>query len=414
MGLYQRRALLKFLAASPVLAGLSPLKEALADQRALATAAEALDVFDLEAAAKRLLPPAHWGYLQSGADGETTLRANQSAFARYQLRPRRFVDVSRIDLSTEVLGTKVLSPIAYCPIGSLRAMHPEGDIALARAAKAKGALQMMSTQASFAVEDIVEARGEPVWFQLYTTNQTEAMKKLLKRAESAGCTVVAVTVDTPAGRNTVTSARLRREDTRNCSACHNVDDRGNPRPGLASKPMFAGLDTQGLGLTSPSLTWDFIKRLKDSTSMKVVLKGIEAGEDAALAVKHGADGIIVSNHGGRAMESGRGTIESLPEVVKGAAGRIPVLLDGGVRRGTDVYKALALGASAVGIGRPYAWGLAAFGQAGAERVMDILNMELRLAMVGCGARTIREISAASLVDLGPRLASGNATPRRGE
>jgi 4-hydroxymandelate oxidase len=283
-------------------------------------------------------------------------------------------------------------------------MNPEGDIALARAAKAKGALQIMSTQASFPVEDIVAARGEPVWFQLYTTNQPEAMKKLLKRAESAGCKVVAVTIDTPAGRNTVTAARMRREDTRNCSACHTVDDRGNPRPGLASKPMFAGLDTQGLGLTSPSLTWDFIKRLKDSTTMKVVIKGLESREDAALAVKHGADGIIVSNHGGRSLESGRGTFEALPEVVQGAGGRIPVLLDGGIRRGTDVFKALALGASAVGIGRPYTWGLAAFGQAGAERVLDILNLELRLAMVGCGARSIREISAASLIDTTPSRA----------
>jgi isopentenyl diphosphate isomerase/L-lactate dehydrogenase-like FMN-dependent dehydrogenase len=165
--------------------------------------------------------------------------------------------------------------------------------------------------------------------------------------------------------------------------------------------MFAGIDTQGLGLTSASLTWDFIKRLKDATTMQVVLKGIEAGEDAELAVKHGADGIIVSNHGGRSIESGRGTLESLPEVVKAAAGRIPVLFDGGVRRGTDVYKALALGATAVGIGRPYAWGLAAFGQAGAERVMDILNAELRLAMVGCGTRSIREISAASIIDREP-------------
>jgi isopentenyl diphosphate isomerase/L-lactate dehydrogenase-like FMN-dependent dehydrogenase len=398
MSLYARRALLKFLATSPVLAGFVPSSKALADERPLASAAEALDVFDLEAAAQRLVPPAHWGYLQSGVDGEATLRANQAAFARYQLRPRRFVDVSRIDLSTEVLGTKLTSPIAYCPMGSLRALHPEGEVAVARAAKAKGALQMLSTTASFSVEDVTAARGAPVWFQLYTTNQPDVMKKLVKRAESAGCPVVAVTVDTPNGRNTVTSARLRREDTRNCSGCHTVDDRGNPRPNLASKPMFAGIDTQGLGQTSPSLTWDFIKRLKDSTRMKVVIKGIESREDAALAVKHGADGIIVSNHGGRALESGRGTIESLPEVVEAVAGRIPVLLDGGVRRGTDVYKALALGASAVGIGRPYAWGLAAFGQAGAERVMEILNLELRLAMVGCGARSIREISRSSIID----------------
>ncbi len=401
MSVTTRRALLRFVAASPVFAAFTPFAKALAEERSVASAADALDVFDLEAAAQKVVPPAHWGYLQSGVDGEVTLRANQAAFSRYQLRARRLVDVSHVELGTELLGTKIASPIVYSPIGSMRALNPEGEVAVARAAKAKNALQILSTQASFSVEDVIAARGAPVWFQLYTTNQFEATKKLLKRAESAGCRVVAVTVDTPSGRNTVTAARLRREDTRNCSGCHAVDERGNPRPGLASKPMFAGIDTQGLGLTSASLTWDFIKRLKDVTSMKVVIKGIEAREDAALAVKHGADGIVVSNHGGRAIESGRGTLESLPEVVKGAAGRIPVMVDGGVRRGTDVYKALALGASAVGIGRPYAWGLAAFGQAGAERVMDILNLELRLAMVGCGSRSIREISAASIIDRGP-------------
>ena len=181
--------------------------------------------------------------------------------------------------------------------------------------------------------------------------------------------------------------------------CHAVDEHGNPRPLISTKPMFGGIDTQGLGLTQASLTWDFVKRLKDVTKMKVVLKGIESREDAALAVQNGADGIIVSNHGGRSIESGRATLESLPEVVQGVAGRIPVLVDGGVRRGTDAFKALALGASAVGIGRPYAWGLAAFGQDGVERVLDILNLELRLAMVGCGARSVGEISAASLIDV---------------
>lgn len=400
MSRFARRALLKFLAASPVLAGVAPITKTLAEERTLESAAEALDVFDLEAAAKRLLPPAHWGYLQTGVDGDATVRANQAAFSRYQLRPRRFVDVSRVDLSTEVLGTRLASPIVFSPIGSLRALHPEGEIAVARAAKSKGALLIVSTGASFALEDVAKARGEPVWFQLYTTNRFDVTRKLLKRAEAAGCPVVAVTVDTPAGRNTVTALRMRREDTRNCSGCHTVDERGNPRLNLAAKPMFAGIDTQGLGYTDPSLTWDFIKRLKDTTSMKVVIKGIEAREDAELAVEHGADGIIVSNHGGRALESGRGTIEALPEVVAGAAGRIPVLLDGGVRRGTDVYKALALGASAVGIGRPYCWGTTAFGQAGAERVLEILNTELRLAMVGCGARSIREISASSIIDKG--------------
>ena len=402
MSLSARRAFLKFLAASPVLAGFEPFTRACAqsstDARALASAAEALDVFDLRAAAQRLVPPAHWGYLQSGVDGEATLRANETGYSRYQLKARRFVDVSRMDLATEVLGTRMSSPLVLSPIGSLRAINPAGEVGAARAAKAKGALQMLSTQASFSVEDVTEARGAPIWFQLYTTNQFEATKKLLKRAETAGCPVVLVTVDTPAGRNTVTAARLRREDSRNCSVCHSVDERGNPRAGMGTKPMFSGLDLQNLGLVSPSLTWDFIGRLKDNTRMKVVIKGLESRDDAELAVKHGADGIMVSNHGGRSIESGRGTIESLPEVVAGAKGKIPVLVDGGVRRGTDVYKALALGASAVGIGRPYAWGLGAFGQEGAERVLDILNMELRLAMVGCGARTIREISRDSLID----------------
>jgi len=165
-----------------------------------------------------------------------------------------------------------------------------------------------------------------------------------------------------------------------------------------TKPMFAGLDMTGVTLTSATLTWDFIKRLKDVTTMKVIVKGLENGEDAALAVKSGADGIIVSNHGGRATETGRPTIECLPEVVQGAGGRLPVLIDGGVRRGTDVFKALALGATAVGIGRPYIWGLGAFGQAGVERVLQILNTELRLAMIGCGTTRIADIAAKSVID----------------
>ncbi|HEY1899673.1 MAG TPA: alpha-hydroxy acid oxidase [Steroidobacteraceae bacterium] len=394
----ERRALLKFLAASPVLASLGPWTRAFADEHLPTAAADALDVFELEAVAQHLVPPAHWGYLQSGVDGEVTLRANLAAYSRYQLKPRRLVDVSHVDLATEVFGIKAASPIGCWPIGSLRALHPEGDIAVARATKQKNALHIMSTQASYPVEAINEARGTPVWYQLYTTNQFEVTKKLVKRAEAAGCPVVVVTVDTPAGRNTETTARLRRQDTRTCGDCHAVDERGNPRPLISTKPMFAGIDTRNLGLTQAALTWDFIKRLKDVTQMKVVLKGIESFDDASLAVQYGVDGIIVSNHGGRSIESGRATLESLPDVVAAVAGRVPVLVDGGVRRGTDAFKALALGANAVGIGRPYAWGLGAFGQEGVERVLDILNLELRLAMVGCGARSVREITVATIID----------------
>ena len=397
-----RRALLQFLAASPVLAAVLPLTQSSAAEpsaeRPLASAAEALDVFDMKEAAHRLLPPAHWGYLQSGVDGDVTLHANLAAYARYELKSRRLVDVSHIDLGTSVFGLRVASPVFYCPVGGLRAFHPDGELAVARAAKSHSALQIVSTQMSYALEDIAAARGGPVWYQLYTTDRFEVTRKLVRRAQSAGCPAVAVTVDLPAGRNTETATRLRREDTRDCSACHMVDARGDPRLNLAAEPMFQGIDTRGLRLTSASLTWDFVKRLKDATTMKVLLKGVESQEDAALAVEHGVDGLIVSNHGGRALESGRATLESLPQVVRGAAGRIPVLMDGGVRRGTDVYKALALGASAVGIGRPYAWGLAAFGEAGIERVAQILDLELRLAMAGCGARSVREISAASIID----------------
>jgi 4-hydroxymandelate oxidase len=392
-----RRAWLRFMAASPLLAGGLPLSKLLGAEPQLATAAAALDVFDFERAAQRVVPPAHWGYLQSGVDGETTLRANQSAYGNWQLVPRRFVDVSRIDMATTVLGTAMASPVMISPIGGLRSLHLEADIGVAKAARTKNQVHMVSTQMSDPIEDIAAARGAPLWYQLYTTNRIEVTRQLVQRAQRAGSTVVLVTVDLPAGRNTVTATRLRREDTRQCSNCHQADANGNPRGGIATRAMFAGINTEGVGLTSPSLTWDFIKRLKDMTTMKVVIKGIESAEDAALAVTNGADGIMVSNHGGRALESGRGTVESLPEVVRGVAGNIPVMVDGGVRRGTDVFKALALGASAVGIGRPYAWGLAAYGQPGVERVLDILNLELRLAMVGCGARSIAEISSRSLV-----------------
>jgi isopentenyl diphosphate isomerase/L-lactate dehydrogenase-like FMN-dependent dehydrogenase len=396
-----RRAFLKFLAASPLLAAIPSVAEAFR-QGGLEQAAHALDCFDVEAAAQKIVPPAHWGYLMSGVDGEATLRANRDAFSRYQLKARRFVDVSKTDMSVELFGVRFNSPVVLCPIGSAGAFHAEGEVAAARAALARNQLLIMSTQASFGVEDVAKARGGPIWYQLYTTSNFDVTTTLVKRAEAAGCTAIAVTVDTPAGRNTATATRLARTDERNCGACHG-DATGNritPRSGTGAtpKPMFAGINMRGVGLTSPSLTWDFVKRLKDLTSMKVVIKGLEAGEDAAMAVSSGADGIIVSNHGGRATETGRGTIECVAEVAQAVRGRIPILVDGGVRRGTDVFKALALGASAVGIGRPYVWGLAAFGQQGVERVIDIVNNELRLAMVGCGTTSIKQITEASIID----------------
>jgi 4-hydroxymandelate oxidase len=401
-----RRAFLRFVAASPLLAACPSIAEAF-QQGSLQQAADALDVFDFQAAAEKVVPAAHWGYLMTGVDGEDTLKANREGFSRYQLRTKRFVDVSHLDMSIELFGMKLNSPIVLCPVGSQRAFHRDGEVGAARAAQAKGNLQILSTQTSIGVEDVAKARSGPLWYQLYTTDNFEATTKLVKRAEAAGCAAVAVTVDLPAGRNTLTMTRGQRLDTRNCGTCHEdaTGNLANPRVGggtNANKPMFAGINTQGLGLTSPSLTWDFIKRLKGVTKMKVVIKGLETREDASLAVDHGADGIIVSNHGGRATETGRGTIECVAEVVQAVRGRIPVLVDGGFRRGTDVFKALALGANAVGVGRPYIWGLSAFGQQGVERVLDILNNELRLAMVGCGTRSVKEITSASIMDTGRR------------
>jgi isopentenyl diphosphate isomerase/L-lactate dehydrogenase-like FMN-dependent dehydrogenase len=302
------------------------------------------------------------------------------------------VDVSKIDMSMSIFGQTYASPIILCPVGSQRGFHAEGELAVARAAAARRQLQILSTQSSTPIEDVAKARGAGLWYQLYTSNSFENSAKMVKRAEAAGCPVVAVTVDLPGGRNTETDKRLAREDTRTCNACH------GPNGANGTKPMFAGLDMKGFTLTSGTLTWDFVKRLKDVTSMKVMVKGLESGEDAALAVSSGADGIIVSNHGGRATETGRATIECLPEVVQAVGGRLPIIIDGGIRRGTDAFKALALGATAVGIGRPYIWGLGAFGQAGVERTLQILDTELRLAMVGCGTTSLKAITSKALID----------------
>jgi 4-hydroxymandelate oxidase len=402
-----RRDLLRFLAASPLWLGMPAVASAFlqasggaqpAADAALKSAADALDVFDFEALARTVLPPAHWGYMATGSDGEDTLRANASGFARYQLRVRRFVDVSRIDTAVTLFGQTFASPIALCPVGSQRAFHADGELATARAARAGNHLQIVSTQTSTRIEDVARARGPGLWYQLYTTNDFAVTTRLVKRAEAAGCPVVAVTVDLPNGRNTLTDVRGARRDPRTCSTCHGAAGPRADGRGVGVKPMFEGVDMAGIALTSATLTWDFVKRLKDVTSMRVVIKGLETREDAELAMTSGADGIIVSNHGGRATESGRPTIDALPEVVAGTAGRIPVLLDGGVRRGTDVFKALALGATAVGIGRPYIWGLSSFGEEGVARVLQILDTELRLAMIGCGTVNLAAIGSKSLVD----------------
>src|SRR5580700_7616151 len=389
-----RRKFLKFLAASPLFASLpAPAWQNHTIDEVLASPKDALDVMDFEAAARKALPPAHWGYMATGVDDNLTRDANHEAYKHIQLRPRKLVDVSKIDTRVELFGTTWDSPIFLCPVGAPGIFHADGEIGVARAAQAKKALQILSTVTSHSVEDVIKARGGPVWYQLYAISNWGLTEKIVKRAEAAGCPVVAWTIDLLAGRNTETASRYRRIDNRQCADCH-----GEPFGSVTtSRPMFDGLDMKGAAMNSPTFTWQQVDRLKKVTKMKLVMKGIETREDARLCVEHGVDGILVSNHGGRATETYRATIECLPEVVDGVAGRIPVMVDGGIRRGTDVYKALAFGAKAVGIGRPYIWGLSAFGQAGVEKVIEILRGEFELTMKQCGARSLAEISRSSVM-----------------
>jgi 4-hydroxymandelate oxidase len=338
------------------------------------------------------VPPAHFGYMAAGIDDEQTLRANREDMLRYRLRPRRLVDVSKVDMTTDILGVKYNSPIIVCPVGGQKAFHPEGEIATAKAAKAGNHLQILSTVSSTSVEDVTAARGAPIWQQLYATNKWEVAKAIVQRAEKAGCLAVAVTVDRSGGRNQETLFRLRRTDTRECAGCH---DNSSLTASVGTRPMYSGLDMSGLKNTqSSAMTWDFFKRLRDVTKMKIVIKGILAYEDAAIAADNGIDAIIVSNHGGRADDSGLSTIAALPDIVAAVNGRMPILVDSGFRRGTDIVKALAMGATAVGVGRPYIWGLGAFGQAGVERVLELLRVELFAMMQQVGAPTIKDLKPA--------------------
>lgn len=385
-----RRRFLRYLAGSPVLA------QAWAQDSApkLASAKDALAVMDFEELAHRALPPAHWGYMASGVDDNATRDANMAGYKRIQLRPRRLVDVSKVDMRINLFGTEWESPIFLCPLGGQKMFNPEGEVAVARAAKASKSLQVLSTQTSASLEDVAQALGRPPWYQLYMPQKWEDCEKLVHRVEAAGCPAMAWTIDLLGGRNTETATRLARTDTRNCLSCHVSGPTGAITRAPGRAPMFDGLSATAINPSSA--TWEHVDRLKKLTKMKLLLKGIETREDARLAREHGVDGIIVSNHGGRAAEDLRPTIESLPEVVDGAGSQIPVLVDGGVRRGTDAYKALALGARAVGIGRPYIWGLTAFGQEGVERVLEILRAELQLTMRQCGTPTIAQITSAQV------------------
>lgn len=395
--LESRRALLRFMAGSPLAyalgfgLGLTGRRAGAQPGDLVADAARAIDVFDFEAIVKKTMPIGHYTYMAYGADDSSMLEVNRRGLERIELEPHRLVDTTGLDLSVELFGHRYDSPIVLAPCGAEATFHPDGEVAVARAAKAKNALQVLSTVTNYSVEDVIKARGAPIWFQLYPTSSWDVTGHMIERAERAGCAALALTVDI-AARNMVASARLHRGSNPACLACHEAGSGLS----LENKHMFDGVDMTGVRFGVAGLTWDYLDRLRKATSMKLLVKGIVTAEDAARCLEHGVDGIWVSNHGGRADVTGMASVESLQDVLTVAGGRVPVLVDSGFRRGTDIFKALALGADAVCIGRPYLWGLGAFGAAGVARVLDILERELQIVMTQMGTRNLASITRASL------------------
>lgn len=393
-----RREFLKFLAASPYVAAFGGVTAFLERNgfaqnappvaNIISIPAEALNVFDFEEPAHRKVNPGHWAYMASGVDDDGTLRANREGFKHIELRPRRLRDATKVDMRVDLFGTTYNSPIFFCPTGGEGSFFPKGELAVARAAKAHGTLQVLSTMTSVAVEDVNKELGRPVWQQIYAPSTWDACQKLLQRVQDAGVTVIALTVDNTTGRNSETFLRTRPKDLTPCMTCHD----GGTGPSIKERPMFNGINMTGVRAPNPAMDWAFADQIRKFWKGKFIIKGIDTREDAKMAIEHGMDGILVSNHGGRATETLRATIEALPEVVAEAGNRIPIFVDGGFRRGTDVFKALALGAKAVGIGRPFLWGLGAFGQAGVDRVVEIMQGELKLVMGNCGTRTVADIN----------------------
>jgi isopentenyl diphosphate isomerase/L-lactate dehydrogenase-like FMN-dependent dehydrogenase len=343
-------------------------------------AGQARNVFDLEIAARERLGGDAYLYLAEGADDNLTVQANREAFREYRIRARRLIDVSRVDTSLELFGERLESPILLAPVGFQAVFHPEAELATARAAASRGHRMIVSSVSTFSVTEVVEAGGRKVWFQLYATPNREVTLGLLQRAESAGCSVVILTVDTPVIGNREQHAATLEEAL--------AGERG--RMG-----NFEGLP-EFESITDAGMTWEVVGWLKRNSKMKVVLKGIVTSEDAELCLRHDVDGIIVSNHGGRQLDSEMGTLSCLVQVVDAVDGRIPVLIDGGFRRGTDILKALALGADAVCIGRPYCWGLGAFGESGVARALELLQLELVRDMQIAGAPSLTRLDRSFL------------------
>lgn len=349
-----------------------------------------VNLYDFESMAREKLSKMAYDYYASGANAEITLRKNDSAYDSIFLRYRVMVDISRRNLSTEVLGQKLSLPVMIAPTAFHKLAHPEGELATAKAASSAGSILVLSTLSNTSIEEVTKVSKQPVWFQLYVYKDRGASKALIERAESAGCKALVVTVDAP-----YTGTRER--DVRN---------RFHLPEGLQVKNLTGSghsevpASTEGSGLAAyigammdQTFSWSDIEWLRSTTSLPILIKGVVRGDDAAKAVEHGLDGIVVSNHGGRQLDTSPATIDVLPEIVEAAGGKAEILIDGGIRRGTDIIKALALGAKAVMIGRPALWGLAISGESGVVNVLKLLRKELDLAMALCGCRNTSEITS---------------------
>ena len=343
---------------------------------------------DVEAEARRRLSPAVYDLFAGGAADEVTLRANIGAFARIGLIPRALRGSGARDLEVTLLGSRASMPVILAPTAFHRLAHPEGERASARAAGRAGTIMIASIASTVAIEEVAAAArtaagdGDPaLWFQLYVQPDLGFTEAIVRRAEASGCKALVVTVDSP-------SFVKRERDLRNGfldlppgMCCENMRERGAGGEWKPARPIEF----------FPELSWDHVDWLRKIARVPIVLKGISHPEDADLAVRHGVDALIVSNHGGRQLDTVPATIELLTGIAEAVAGRIPLLLDGGIRRGTDIVKALALGAKAVAVGRPVLWGLAAGGEEGVAAVLALLRAELDSAMALCGCRSLEDL-----------------------
>jgi 4-hydroxymandelate oxidase len=353
----------------------------------MATLQDMLSVDSFEAAAAGRLDKVAHDYYRSGAWGERTVRENVEAWGRLWLRPRCMVDVSARDASVELLGVRVPSPLLVAPTALHRMAHDEGEVATARAAGACELPMVLSSLSTCTIESVAAATRAPLWMQIYISQDRGFTRALAQRAEAAGCRALMVTVDTPIWG-------VRERDIHNGFRVPDGMRMANlERPGQPTGHSGRGIG-ESLGWTiDASLTWKDLEMLRASVNVPVLVKGVLRGDDAARAIEHGAAGVVVSNHGGRQLDGAMATASALPEVVKAVAGRAPVIVDGGIRRGTDILRALAMGATAVQVGRPVLWGLAVGGAEGVERVLRILMEEFSLAMALAGCARTGDISA---------------------